>query len=158
MMAQAREGLFYTRLHVPDTVDGRFDMLTVHAFLLTARLRSGDAAAHALSQDVFDHMFRDMDQALREMGVGDMGIGKRIQKMASKFYGRARAYEAALAEPGDDALCAALGRNVYAGVAPPAAAVAQLAAYMRRACADLDAQPMADLMAGRVHFPAVGAA
>ncbi|MEQ8745620.1 ubiquinol-cytochrome C chaperone family protein [Pyruvatibacter sp.] len=158
IMAQARDPYFYAQLGVPDTVEGRFDMVTLHTYLVNARLRGGGEAAQALSQDLFDHMFRDMDHALREMGVGDMGIGKRIQKMASKFYGRTDAYEKALADADPAALRDAVGRNIYAGVAPNPTGVAVIAAYIRQARADLGIQSLDRLMEGELHFPAIATA
>lgn len=155
IMAQSRDPYFYASLKVPDTVDGRFDMLVMHAYLVVARLRDGDEDATVLSQELFDHMFRDMDHALRELGVGDMGISKRIQKMAAKFYGRGEAYDEALSQPGEAALCETIDRNVFAGVAPPEGSVEKLAAYLRSAQASLGEQPLEMLYGGTVSFPAV---
>lgn len=154
IMAAARRPVLYARLGVPDTVEGRYDMVMLHTYLAIDRLRGAGGDAQALAQDLFDHMFRDMDQALREMGVGDMGIGKRIQKMASQFYGRAEAYDAGFAG-GDAALEDALARNAYAGVEPPADGVAALAAFMRTARTHLRSIPLEEVMAGRLSFPEV---
>ena len=114
-VAQARLPDFYRVLAVPDTIDGRFDLLVLHVVLVMRRL-SGEAE---FKQQLFDLMFADMDRNLREMGVGDMGVGKKIKPMISAFYGRAQVYEKALAES-DDALAQALARNLY-GKAPAAA-------------------------------------
>jgi len=152
IMTAARAPALYARIGVPDTVDGRYDMVMLHAYLVIDRLRRGDAAGQALAQDLFDHMFRDMDAALREMGVGDMGIGKRIKKMAAKFYGRAEAYDAGLAGSGPE-LEDALARNAFPGVEPPPAGVAALAAYMRTARDRLAATPLEAVLAGRIDFP-----
>lgn len=115
IVEQSRRPEFYASFGVPDTVDGRFDLIIVHAFLVMRRLGhvEGTAAeeAKALSQAVFDLMFADMDHNLREMGVGDMKIGKRVHQMAEAFYGRVSAYEMALAE-GGDAMAEALSRNI----------------------------------------------
>jgi len=153
IMAQSRDPYFYTELKVPDTVDGRFDLLVMHCYLVVARLRDGDASDQELSQHLFDHMFRDMDHALRELGVGDMGIGKRIQKMASKFYGRGEAYDDALGAGDDGALRDAIGRNVFAATEPPEPAVTHLAAYLKTAKAHMTGQSLNDIRAGRVSFP-----
>ena len=157
IMTQSRAPHFYAVLKVPDTVDGRFDMLVMHTYLVIARLRDGGEAATRLSQELFDHMFRDMDHALRELGVGDMGIGKRIQKMAAKFYGRGEAYDEALSQPGDTALHDAIARNVFAGVEVPADAVSKLAAYLRAAQTSLQAQSPEAICKGDVFFPAADA-
>lgn len=154
VMGQARKPVFYAAYGVPDTPDGRFEMVSLHTFLLVSRLRGRGEAAQALAQDLFDHMFRDMDHALREMGVGDMAIGKRIQKMASKFYGRADAYQKAFAE-GDAALEDAVERNVYAGVVPTPGGAAAISAYMRRVADALAAQALDAILEGQVSFPEV---
>lgn len=152
IVAQARQPEFYADMQVPDTVSGRFDMITLHMFLVLERLREGDETAKRLSQTLFDEMFRDMDRSLREMGVGDTSVGKRVRKMAEVFYGRADAYRAALAETGNEnTLREAVERNVYAGEAPPDCAV-QLAHYIRQANARLATQDVEDLKQGRIKF------
>lgn len=152
-VAAARDPAWYLELGVPDTLDGRFDMVALHAFLLIERMREepGEEAA-ALSQAVFDAMFSDMDMNLREMGVGDLAVGKRVKRMWEAFHGRAQAYEAAL-EAGDAAaLEAALARNVWRGE-PPEGAPAGLAAHAVAADAALATQSFAALLAGEARFP-----
>ena len=144
----ARQPVFYARLGVPDSIDGRFDLVLLHVVLAMLRLQGSGAR-----QKLFDLMFADMERSLREMGVGDMSIGRKMKPMLSGFYGRAEAYKAALAEKTDDALTQALSRNLYglaAGEAPHAPAIA---AYVRQASASLAAQNDNDLTAGRVSFP-----
>ncbi|MBW8268588.1 ubiquinol-cytochrome C chaperone family protein [Caldovatus sp. SYSU G05006] len=153
--------LFGPGFAVPDTLDGRFDLVGLHAALLIRRLRTDpDPRGPALAQAVFDAMFSDMDQTLREMGVGDLAVGKRVRRMWEAFHGRARAYEAALAAGDTAALAAALARNVWRGAAPgtgadgrPAAPAWRLAAYARAADAALARQPLAALAAGEAVFP-----
>jgi len=160
---QARAPGFYTALGVPDTIDGRFELIVLHVHLVCRRLAAADAGSGAagaeMAQALFDAMFRDMDRNLREMGVGDPSIPRRIRAMIEAYYGRVKAYDAALAQ-GGDALVIALARNVYdAGAVPGAGtppAVARLADYARRAAVALAAQP--DLAAGRVAFPPVASA
>jgi cytochrome b pre-mRNA-processing protein 3 len=146
-VAAARRPVFYAAYGVPDSVDGRFDMLLLHVTL--AMLRLSDAAAR---QRLFDRLFADMDRSLREMGVGDMRIGKKMKPMLAGFYGRAKAYRAALAEPGDEALAAALTRNLYGkdGVAEHAPVIA---GYCRACVAALAAEDGRALAEGRVVFP-----
>jgi cytochrome b pre-mRNA-processing protein 3 len=151
LVDQARAAVFYAVLGVPDTVDGRFDMIALHAFLLLHRLRVEPAAA-SLGQDVFDLMFSDMDRNLREMGVGDLSIGKRIKTMAGAFYGRIAAYDAALAADDPRVLEDALRRNLFRGAAPETEQVAALAAYTRDQAASLADQPLERLLAGTVAF------
>ncbi len=151
LVAQSRQPGFYLAGGVPDTLDGRFDMIVVHAFLVMRRLRDGGAAGESLSQTLFDEMFSDMDRSLREMGVGDMGIGRRVRAMGKAFLGRVKAYEDAV-DQGGEALEEALARNLYRAEPPSPEAVGIIAAYMRRETEALKAQPVEALMAGRLAF------
>ena len=116
---KARSPAHYGAGGVPDSFDGRFDMMALHVHLVLRRLRSDGVARDDIGQELFDIFFRDMDQAMRESGVGDLGVGKRIRKMAQAYYGRAAAYDTALgkAAPSDrkhkDALIEVLSRNLY---------------------------------------------
>lgn len=159
--------LFGPGYAAPDTLDGRFDLVGLHVALLIRRLRHDpDPRGPALAQAVFDAMFSDMDQTLREMGVGDLVVGKRVKRMWEAFHGRARAYEAALQAGDEAALALALARNVWRGTAPgteadgatPAAPARHLAAYARVVDAALAQQPLDALAAGQVAFPAPPAA
>ena len=111
IVASARQEKFYTEMDVPDTLDGRFDMIVLHLFLVLDRLR-GEAGD--MKQKLTDVFFKDLDRTLREMGVGDLSVAKKIRPMAEAFAGRIKAYAVAL-EQGDEALIGALCRNVYAG-------------------------------------------
>lgn len=155
--------LFGPGFAVPDTLDGRFDLVGLHAALVIRRLRGDpDPRGPALAQAVFDAMFSDMDQTLREMGVGDLSVGKRVRQMWEAFHGRARAYEAALEAGDETALAQALARNVWRGAAPgagaddglPGAPARRLAAYARAVDDALARQSLAALAAGAVTFPA----
>jgi cytochrome b pre-mRNA-processing protein 3 len=149
----ARQAHFFDRLGVPDTLDGRFDLVSAHVALLIRRIRrDADPRAKQLAQAVFDAMFSDMDVNLREMGVGDLAVGKRVKRMWEAFHGRAAAYEAAVDAGDRTALSAALVRNVWRGEAPEGAAEG-LAAHMLDAAAALADQPFASLVAGEVRFP-----
>jgi cytochrome b pre-mRNA-processing protein 3 len=113
IVAQAREPLFYARLGVPDTVNGRFDMVLLHLWMVLRRLRSSEGGAE-LSQALFDHFCGDMDDNLREMGVGDLTVPKRMRKFGEAFYGRAAAYDLAL-QAGAEPLAQALCKNILDG-------------------------------------------
>lgn len=155
VVTQARRDEFYTQAGVPDTVDGRFDMVALHAYLILRRLGREGKRAGALSQAVFDIMFADMDQNLREIGVGDLSVGKKVKAMAQAFYGRIAAYNVGL--DGDDRqLGDALRRNLYRKTAPDEDQVAAMAAYLRRQATALDGQPFDALMAGKVSFAGLG--
>ncbi len=158
VVEQARLPSFYVSGGVPDTVDGRFELVSIHAFLLFRRLKQDGAAGAALAQAVFDVMFADMDTALRELGAGDLGVAPRVKRMASGFSGRVAAYDAGLAGS-DQALANALRRNLYGTLPREAderqagAWAAAMAAYLRVAAADLERQASSDLLAGKVAFP-----
>lgn len=157
IVAQARMPVFYARYGVPDTPLGRFEMIALHAFLVMRRLKREGAAGAEASQALFDLMFADVDRNLREMGVGDLGVGRRVKALAKGFYGCIRAYESALDAgiPGD-ALGAALARNLYAGSPPADSALAGVADYLRREDRALARLAAGDLLAGRLEFGAPG--
>jgi cytochrome b pre-mRNA-processing protein 3 len=148
---QARLPDFYVDWGVPDTVDGRFDMITLHAFLVLHRLKSEDEQGEPLAQAFFDLMFADMDWNLREMGAGDLGVGRRVKTMVSAFYGRIAAYEKGLT---DDAanLVDSLRRNLYRGATVPDHAVEQMADYVRREVENLSRLPFDSLTSGTLSF------
>jgi cytochrome b pre-mRNA-processing protein 3 len=150
-VAAAREPHPYAALRVPDTFDGRFDMVALHVALLIRRLRALPPPGADMAQAVFDAMFRDMDAILREQGVGDPSMAKRMRIMWNAFHGRATAYDAALNTHDRGALEAALVRNVWRGRAPggAAAALARLALAQEQALHRCD---LADFTAGRAGF------
>ena len=152
-VAAARQPWFYRALGVPDTLDGRFDMVGLHAFLLIRRLNALPPPAPDVAQAVFDAMFTDMDTNLRELGVSDLAVGRRVRAMWEALHGRAAAYEAALAED-DAALQAALARNVWRGGEVAEGAPRRLAALVRRQVAMLEQVPPTALLAGQLVFPA----
>ena len=151
VVEQARRPAFYLHCGVPDTVDGRFDMIALHAFLVMRRLRPDAKRCRRLAQDLFDVMFADMDQNLREMGVGDLGVGPRVKAMVRAFYGRAVAYDSSLAADGG-ALGRTLRRNLFRGTAPDAAEVEAMAGYVRREAGALEGVAVESLLAGEVAF------
>lgn len=153
-VAQARREDFYLSFGVPDSVDGRFDVLALHVFLLLHRLGKSGKPAKVLSQAVFDLMFADMDANLREMGVSDLAVGGRVKTMAQAFFGRIGAYEPGLESGRDDpaVLEEALLRNLYRGAAVVDGVLTALAAYVRQEDASLAGQTLEDLQAGRVRF------
>lgn len=157
-VAAAREPWFFQALAVPDTLDGRFDLVGLHVALLIRRLRQDpDPRGAALAQAVFDAMFADMDINLREMGVSDLTVGKRVKRMWEAFHGRCLAYEAALDAGDVPALATALERNVWraeTAASPPPAAALALARHVAEGAALLAGQPMAGLMRGEARFPA----
>jgi cytochrome b pre-mRNA-processing protein 3 len=150
LVAQARAPVFYARHGVPDTLDGRFEMIALHAFLVLHRVKAAPEGQR-FGQVLYDVMFADMDRALREMGTGDLSVGKQVKRMAAGFAGRIAAYQAGIEGAGD--LAEALRRNIYGTVAEPAAAdLAALADYIRGQAVALAAQPVAQIVAGTVTF------
>lgn len=149
IVAAARQPQLYRDLAVPDTIDGRFDMVTLHVFLVLDRLRSEGPSVANLRQDLTDTFFADMDQSLRQMGVGDVSVGKKVRKMAEAFFGRIGAYQSAF-ESNPDTLQAALARNIYVG--QPETVAATLAAWVRQARTALAAQSKENLIEGKLDF------
>jgi cytochrome b pre-mRNA-processing protein 3 len=149
IVAQAREPLFYQAMGVPDTVNGRFDMVLLHLWMVLRRLRPVDGGAD-LSQALFDHFCGDMDANLREMGVGDLTVPKRMQKFGEAFYGRAAAYDLAL-EAGYEPLAQALRRNILDG--GDIAHARQLAAYANAVIAALAGLDDTAVGTGSWRFP-----
>jgi len=150
IVTQARETLFYRHLGVPDTVNGRFDLLILHLWTVLRRFRSTLGATSA-SQALFDRFCDDMDANLREMGVGDLTVPKRMQAFGEAFYGRAAAYDAAFAA-GGEALALALRKNILNGEGMENAQ--RLATYAQTVMADLDGLDDTAFLAGRWTFPA----
>lgn len=153
IVTQAREGALYRDGGVPDSVDGRFELVVLHSVLVLRRLKAEGEAAIPLAQELLDMLFLDMDESLREMGVGDLSVGKKIKAMAQAFYGRISAYETGL-QAGEAALAAALGRNLLGTVESSEAQRLALARYVAACEAALQTQDLAALRAGRPDFPA----
>jgi cytochrome b pre-mRNA-processing protein 3 len=150
VVAQARSPAFYTDYAVPDTTEGRFDLIVLHLVLLLRRLGQETDIRRGLGQDLFDEFCRDLDANLREMGVGDLAVPKRMQRFAEAFYGRQSAYCEALAAADPQAFEEALARNIYQG--REGGDAARLAHYARAVVKDLDAQRDDALNRGEVAF------
>src|SRR5215831_19284072 len=149
IVTQAREPRFYRELGVQDTVNGRFDLLLLHLWMVLKHLR-GMLNGTELSQALFDRFCEDMDANLREMGIGDLAVPKKMQAFGEAFYGRAAAYDMALTE-GVEALAQALRKNVLDGTRPDEAR--RLAAYVETAITELAACDDAALLAAQWTFP-----
>ncbi|WP_223967602.1 ubiquinol-cytochrome C chaperone family protein [Bradyrhizobium sp. RD5-C2] len=154
IVTQAREPLFYRDLGVPDTVNGRFDLLLMHLWVVLRRLKSAEGGVE-LSQALFDHFCIDMDDNLREMGVGDLTVPKRMQAFGEAFYGRTAAYDLALTD-GDEALAQSFCKNILNGQNIDKAR--ELAVYARQAMAELARADLAALTKGAWRFQAPQAA
>ncbi|MER2604959.1 MAG: ubiquinol-cytochrome C chaperone family protein [Siculibacillus sp.] len=163
IVAEARRPVFYLAFGVPDTVTARFDMIVLMTALVLNRLetephetekprRGAPPTVRERGRRLIDLFFTEMDRALREMGVGDVGVPKRIKKLASAWNGRFLAYDAALRAENADELTAAISRNVLAEVEDRSGA-APLARFALAARAALAAAPITEVLAGRIPWP-----
>jgi len=157
-VAQARHPDFYAEWGVPDTPTGRFDLIVLHVFLVMHRLK-GDTGGRPLAQSLCDAVVEDMDRNLREMGIGDLSVGKKVKRLMEGFYGRLGAYEEAL-QAGDGMLISVLGRNLYGAAVPADAQLRAMARYVKQAAEALVRQPIEQLSGGQAGFapPPAGAA
>jgi cytochrome b pre-mRNA-processing protein 3 len=145
IVAAARQPPFFTDMKVPDTVDGRFEMIVLHLYLVLGRLKGGQH--DAMRQALTDTFFKDMDRSLREMGTGDLSVGKKVRKMAEAFFGRIKAYEDAADET---ALVKAIARNVFAEISDKTAP--ELARVIGKRKNSLAAQSDNDVLSGKFGF------
>ncbi len=150
IVAQARLPCFYQDYAVPDTVNGRFDVIVLHLSAVLDRIAT-EPSLRDVGQGLFDRFWADMDHNLREMGTGDLAVPKRMKAFGEAYYGRAGAYRAALADPDRNALVEALKRNIYGEAA--AGDPARLAAYMRDMVRALAGHDAGTLAGGTLHFP-----
>ena len=153
IVAQARRPEFYAG-GVPDSLDGRFEMLALHLFLVLHRLvrERDDPACAALGQALADRVAADLDANLREMGAGDLGVGRRVKRMAGALYGRIAAYGAAL-DAGEAELRQAIRRNLFGTAEPAEEGVVAMARYVLAGQALLAQRSAAELTQGAVEFP-----
>lgn len=142
IVAGARQEKFYAEMDVPDTLDGRFDMIVLHMYLVLDRLRGG---AGDMNQQLTDTFFKDLDRTLREMGIGDLSVAKKIRPMAEAFAGRVKAYATASEE---GVLVGALQRNVYGGAANPKAS--ELAKWTEDTKVKLSSTPTKSILDGEL--------
>jgi cytochrome b pre-mRNA-processing protein 3 len=154
IVAAARRPALYRALQAPDRIDGRFELLTLHAGLVLRRLKALGGLADMMAQELVNRVFLHFDDTLREMGLSDIAVSKRLKAMGSAFYGRTAAYSAALDEGSSAGLAAALARNVYGAPDPGAAPGAGvLAGYVASLDEALKAIPMEAFATGRFRFP-----
>jgi cytochrome b pre-mRNA-processing protein 3 len=152
IVTQARLPALYAYYGVPDTIEGRFDLIVLHLVLLLRRLAREEGPAHGLGQRLFDTFCRDLDDNLREMGVGDLAVPKHMRRFGEAFYGRQAAYVAAFEAADERVFEKALARNIFQTDGIDDRAV-RLARYARGAWVTLDAQKHGAFMRGEVAFP-----
>jgi cytochrome b pre-mRNA-processing protein 3 len=149
---QARRQEFYLHLGAPDTVEGRFELYSLHVALLLIRLKGQGQIAAATAQALFDVYVRALDDALRDLGISDVKVGRNMKKLGEAFYGRLKAYEEAILKlPDEGELLALLGRTALKDGSEADARA--LAAYVSRASASLAGQPLDALLDGRAAWP-----
>jgi cytochrome b pre-mRNA-processing protein 3 len=153
LVNQARTPVFYRDLGVPDSPEGRFEMVGLHVALVVRRLRGAGPAGRALAQELFDLMFADIDESLRRIGIGDLSVGKQVKRLAGNFYARLKALDEAFAGEPMARLRPMLRTNVYHGGATPTERqLDALVRYLVAANETLRARPAARLLAGRLRF------
>jgi cytochrome b pre-mRNA-processing protein 3 len=152
IVAQARQPALYADLSVPDSVSGRFEMILLHLVLLSRRLKTAGEEARKAGQEAFDLFCTDMDNSLREMGVGDLAVPKKMREVGEAYFGRSAAYEAGLSTGDVEGLAAAFDRIVYEGRAPAGVSEA-MARYSLAGAEELRRQDEAAIMAGGPAFP-----
>ncbi len=157
IVAAARQPYFYSDLDVPDSPLGRYEMLSLHVFLFMRRIKGRTPALKSIGQEVTDEFFRDVDHSLRELGIGDSGVPKRMKKLARMFYGRIESYDKALENNDYAALVAALARNVRPGNETWSGALS-LGKYVLLATRHLEDQTDDMIAGGKVTFPDPGPA
>jgi cytochrome b pre-mRNA-processing protein 3 len=153
IVAQARTPAFYLDFGAPDTVEGRFDVLVLHMHLVNARFAAIGEEGKSLGQELLDYFFEDMDASLREIGIGDLAVPRKMRSLAEAYLGRSAAYGAAIGQDDKPALAAAIARNVLAG--SDASGASAFARYAVEVADHLKRQPTGDLLAGEIKFPPV---
>jgi cytochrome b pre-mRNA-processing protein 3 len=151
IVAAARQPALYADWNVPDTPIGRYEMISLHLFLVLHQLRS-EAGARELAQELTDRFFAELDHSIRELGVGDLSVPKRMKKFARMFYGRVASYGEAIDRGDAKLLAAALARNIRPGEALWREA-AELSRYVLTVQSALASQRLTDILAGQVAFP-----
>ncbi len=146
IVEQARQPVFYAEHGVPDTLDGRFELILLHLNLVLTRLKQEPGDTYTQQQGLIEIFLEDMDRSIRELGVGDTGVGRRVKKMANAFYGRMKAYE----EAKEDATLwqEALRRNLYGTSEPTEGSVTAMTRYILTAKEALRRTPMETIVSG----------
>lgn len=152
LTAASREPVFFLDFNVPDTVMGRFEMLAVVMILFFRRTANSPLSGQQLAQEIVDAFFQDLDHSIRELGIGDVGVPKRMKKFAGMFYGRLESYAAAIDADDAAGLARALARNIHPA-APDAQDMHALASYMLDAEKTLAGVPEDTIAAGAMTMP-----
>jgi len=152
IVTQSRTKSFYRLYGVPDTINGRFDLITLHMFIVLRRLKELGGEGSKLSQDLFDIMFADMDKNMREMGVGDLSVGKKVKLLATAFYGRIKAYDNGITDLNNKTLAGCLKRNLYSEAAPKEEHVQTITNYLTREIRTSKNWSITDIQTNNISF------
>jgi cytochrome b pre-mRNA-processing protein 3 len=152
IVLQARTESFYSLCGIPDTLNGRFDLLTLHMFIVLRRLKELGDEGVKISQDLFDIMFADMDKNMREMGVGDLSVGKKVKVLATAFYGRIKSYDNGIAGLDNETLVNSLKRNLFLDTVPKEEHVLIVMNYLVREIRASKGWTIADIKNNNVSF------
>ncbi len=155
IMAHIRNPVFYTMRKVPDTLDGRFDLLALHVFLVVRRIKD-EAGGGEMARLLPEKMLGEIDRALREHGISDMGVPRRVKTMGRAFLGRATAYENALNAADREKLEDVLRRNLFSDAEVGQSVIGGFAGYVLAAEAHLNGLAYDDISSGKVSFPEIG--
>ena len=154
IMAQARLPIYYQRLGVPDTLEGRFSVLTIHLFAVFRRLKDAGPEGALVAQDLSNRFVADMDTVLREIGVGDLSVPKKVRKLVASGATLIEDYDRA-ANESDDALETEIAANLPLDEKTAGEVGARLTPYVRAMLQELENQPMEQIWAGRLQFPEI---
>ncbi len=165
IVKQARQKEFYSSYSVPDTIEGRFEMVALHLFLFVQRLKNENLKDHKVGKLVLETFFSEMDATLREMGVGDMGVPKKMRKISDSFFGRAYSYSEALESGELERLKKAIERNIYAYYQGDRKIegnysendLTSVAEYIVESYKTVCKNPIEELLGGTIHFSDVRA-
>ncbi len=155
IILQARTESFYSLYGVPDTLNGRFDLITLHMFIVLRRLKDLGDEGVKVSQNLFDIMFADMDRNMREMGVGDLRVGKKVKALATAFYGRIKSYDNGIAGLNDETLVGCLKRNLFLDTVPNEEHVLIVMNYLVREIKASKNWTIADIKTNNISFGSI---
>jgi cytochrome b pre-mRNA-processing protein 3 len=158
IVAQARARGLYARWGVPDTAEGRFEMLALHLVVVLDRLRHAGEPGQRLARALTETFASDVDDNLREMTVGDLAVPRHVKRAVGALHERYRGYRAALAAAADGPLTVAIQTRLAVAGAKRGLDAGQICAYIRKAGHDLDQLPSAEVLAGRLVWPQIHAA
>lgn len=154
IIKQSRISEFYSEFEIEDSLDGRFDLMAVHMIILLDKLdyHNENKKPARLKRILQEIMFDNLDLTLREIGVGDLGVGKKIKVMAEAFYGRMKVYQVAFEKGDTDAISEALLRNLYRGRTLDKGILSNMSAYVQQQHEKIGNQSISEIMSGKVEF------